>query len=152
MGAAMLVHRAAVDEIGLMEESFFMYGEEVDWQRRMQRAGWSVRFIPGAEVVHLGGGSSRENWGRLYPVQVVNHVRYLALNEGLPTARRARALLLGALAWRSVLYRVAAFAPGGGAARRQRAEGFARARAQLASVDPARLVSERHLPDWPPAL
>ena len=64
----MLVRRAAVDQVGGVDESFFMFSEEVDWQYRMHRAGWEVWFCPDAEVVHVGGVSfsfdcdSRRSW------------------------------------------------------------------------------------------
>src|SRR5437764_2805429 len=56
-GAAMLVRRAAVDEVGGMDEAFFMFNEDVDWCRRMNAAGWTVDFVPAAGVVHHIGAS-----------------------------------------------------------------------------------------------
>lgn len=58
-GACMLVRREAIDQVGLLDERFFMYGEDLDWCLRMQRAGWRVRYQPGAVVRHLHGGASR---------------------------------------------------------------------------------------------
>ena len=57
-GACLLVRRAAVDTVGLMDEGFFMYAEEMDWQYRMVRRGWRVWFEPSARVMHLGGAST----------------------------------------------------------------------------------------------
>jgi len=57
-GGFMLVRRAAIDQVGLMDESFFMYGEETDWCFRFARAGWKCLFTPQAEIIHLGGASS----------------------------------------------------------------------------------------------
>lgn len=54
-GACMLVRREAYEDMGPMDDDFFLYYEEVDWQRRMTRAGWRVRFVPDVEVVHVGG-------------------------------------------------------------------------------------------------
>ena len=56
-GAAMLVRRAAIDAVGGMDEAFFMFNEDVDWCRRMNLAGWSVDYVPGARVVHHIGAS-----------------------------------------------------------------------------------------------
>jgi hypothetical protein len=61
-GACLLVQPAAINEVGLLDESFFMYSEETDWCFRMRRQGWKVYYLPGVEVIHLGGGSaSRAN-------------------------------------------------------------------------------------------
>ena len=52
MGAALLLRREALDEVGLFDEGFFLYSEEVDLQLRLRRAGWSVEYFPAATVVH----------------------------------------------------------------------------------------------------
>lgn len=54
-GACMLVRREAYEDMGPLDDEFFLYYEEVDWQRRMTRAGWRVRFVPDVRVVHIGG-------------------------------------------------------------------------------------------------
>ena len=58
-GCYMLVRREAIDQIGTMDEQFFMYAEETDWCYRFAKAGWKCLFTPVAQIVHLGGGSSR---------------------------------------------------------------------------------------------
>ena len=57
-GACLLVRRAAIDAVGLMDESFFMYSEEMEWQYRMAKKGWLVWFEPAAQVIHTGGAST----------------------------------------------------------------------------------------------
>ena len=54
-GACFLMPRKALDEIGLLDERFFMYFEETDWCLRAHRAGWEVWFFDGARVAHLEG-------------------------------------------------------------------------------------------------
>jgi GT2 family glycosyltransferase len=56
-GMFMLVRHEAIDQVGLLDEHFFMYCEEVDWCYRFAKAGWKVLFWPGAQVIHVGGGS-----------------------------------------------------------------------------------------------
>lgn len=51
-GAAVVLRREALDEIGLFDESFFLYSEEVDLQARLHRAGWEVHYFPRVSVVH----------------------------------------------------------------------------------------------------
>ncbi len=57
-GACWLVRRAAMEEVGTFDENFFLYAEETDWAKRFSQANWKTRFVPDAEVVHLGGGSA----------------------------------------------------------------------------------------------
>ena len=57
-GAAFLLRRSALDEIGLLDEDYFMYCEDVDWCYRARRAGWEVWYIPQAVVAHIHGRST----------------------------------------------------------------------------------------------
>jgi GT2 family glycosyltransferase len=52
MGAALVLRREALDEVGLFDEEFFLYSEEVDLQLRLRRDGWAVEYFPAATVVH----------------------------------------------------------------------------------------------------
>jgi hypothetical protein len=58
MGSCLLVRRMALEHLGLLDERFFLYFEEVDLCRRMWQTGWRVSFIADATVTHLGGNSS----------------------------------------------------------------------------------------------
>jgi GT2 family glycosyltransferase len=51
-GAVMMVRRAAITTVGLLDESYFMYWEDLDWCYRMRRAGWSVHRIAEARAIH----------------------------------------------------------------------------------------------------
>ena len=57
-GASLMVRRAVFDAIGLLDESYFMYFEEVDFCRRALQAGWLCWYVPQSRVVHLVGQSS----------------------------------------------------------------------------------------------
>ncbi len=59
-GACMLARREAVAHVGLMDEHYFMYNEEIDWCLRMRRAAWQVWYLPEAHIVHYGGQSTRQ--------------------------------------------------------------------------------------------
>jgi GT2 family glycosyltransferase len=56
-GACVAARKAAADEIGCLDERFYMYFEDHDWCLRFRRGGWKIHFVPDAEVVHYGGGS-----------------------------------------------------------------------------------------------
>lgn len=59
VGACMLVRRSAIDQAGLLDEQFFMYGEDLDWAYRIHQRGWAVLYNPGITVLHRKGASSR---------------------------------------------------------------------------------------------
>jgi GT2 family glycosyltransferase len=59
-GCFMLVRRKAIEQVGMMDEQFFMYGEETDWCYRFKQAKWEILFTPVAEIIHLGRASSRQ--------------------------------------------------------------------------------------------
>lgn len=58
MGAALMIRQSIIDRIGVMDEGFFMYYEEVDLCYRIKQAGWRVVFVPTAVITHSGGQSS----------------------------------------------------------------------------------------------
>jgi len=64
LGATMLIRREALLEIGLFDEAYWMYAEEVDWCFRCRRAGWAIWQVPAARVEHVGGASSAQFRGR----------------------------------------------------------------------------------------
>jgi len=101
-GPALLVRRKAADAVGLFDEDFFMFSEEVDWLTRFRRAGWKVLFFPGAEVVHVGGAS---HGGQMYVENLRGQLRFLAKHQGLKEAERARRMLLWALRLRALVFR-----------------------------------------------
>ncbi len=55
--ACLMVRRSALDEIGLLDEGYFIYGDETDLQYRLKKAGWDIYYLPGATTVHYGGKS-----------------------------------------------------------------------------------------------
>src|SRR5262245_3744348 len=58
-GACLCVRARAVEDLGLFDERYFMYSEELDLCRRMRAAGWKVAYVPAAEVTHHEGASAR---------------------------------------------------------------------------------------------
>jgi len=61
VGAFMMVRREAIDEVGLLDERFWMYGEDLDWAKRFKDAGWNVIYYPEVEVLHVKRASSRQS-------------------------------------------------------------------------------------------
>jgi GT2 family glycosyltransferase len=95
-GACMLVRRRALEELGGLDESFFLYCEDTDLCRRLWDAGHEVRFEPTATAVHEGGASAPRP--SLIPVLVSSRVRYASKHRGRLAALLERiGIALGAL-------------------------------------------------------
>lgn len=61
VGAFMMVRREAIDRAGLLNEKFFMYGEDLDWAYRIKQAGWTIRYNPAVTVLHVKRAASSKN-------------------------------------------------------------------------------------------
>lgn len=61
VGACMMVRRSAIDQAGLMDDRFWMYGEDLDWAKRIKDLGWKVVYYPVVTVLHVKRASSRQN-------------------------------------------------------------------------------------------
>jgi hypothetical protein len=98
-GAGLMVRHEAIEQVGLLDDRFFMYFEDNDWCLRMRQAGWKVVYYPQAHIVHLGGQSLRQNpaaqaaYHRSLKYFYSKHygpVARLALGAGLQVYRRVR--------------------------------------------------------------
>jgi N-acetylglucosaminyl-diphospho-decaprenol L-rhamnosyltransferase len=114
-GAALVLRREALDEVGLFDESFFLYSEEVDLQARLHRAGWEVHYFPRASVVHHESQFSADIPERRINEMWRSRHRYWQKHHTGAGARVA-ALATGAqYAVRAILSPVARRDPGAGA-------------------------------------
>jgi|GEM_PF-60696 len=64
LGACMLVRRKALEDVGVMDERFFLYFEDVDWCYRMKKGGWKVCYFPDAEMIHQHRRESAQGLAR----------------------------------------------------------------------------------------
>jgi len=64
VGAFMLIRAAALEQVGLLDEAFFMYGEDLDLCYRIKARGWRVVYYPQVTVLHIKGAASRKNSAR----------------------------------------------------------------------------------------
>jgi GT2 family glycosyltransferase len=60
MGACLLLRRKALDQVGLLDDNFFVYSEEVDLCTRIRNFGWRISWVPTISIVHLGGQSTQQ--------------------------------------------------------------------------------------------
>ena len=96
-GAALLVRRSLLSELGGLDDGFFLYCEDMDLCRRMQLAGFRVVFEPSASAKHVGGASSPSR-GPLLAVLAASRMRYATIHRGRTAAVCERAgIALGAL-------------------------------------------------------
>ena len=79
-GACMIIRRNALDEVGLLDEEYFMYSEEVDLCTRLTQSGWHLYWVPDAEVIHFGGQSTQqvaeEMFLRLYEGKIMYYRKH----------------------------------------------------------------------------
>lgn len=85
MGAALLLRRSALDQVGWMDERFFMYYEEVDLCYRLKQAGWRVVFVPDAVITHSEGQSSSQIPVAARIMVLRSLLRYFRKHRGLIT-------------------------------------------------------------------
>mgnify|MGYP001135822657 CR=1 FL=1 len=68
LGATMMLKHEVIQQTGIFDEAFFMYCEEIDWAWRIRKAGWQIKVVPEAHVIHLGGQST----GQVRPRSVID--------------------------------------------------------------------------------
>jgi N-acetylglucosaminyl-diphospho-decaprenol L-rhamnosyltransferase len=80
VGAALMIRREAWQAVGPLDERFFMYFEELDWCQRCREAGWEIKYLPVAQIVHHHKGASRqvavESQVRLYRSKILYFRKY----------------------------------------------------------------------------
>jgi N-acetylglucosaminyl-diphospho-decaprenol L-rhamnosyltransferase len=94
VGACLLVRRRAYEQVGELDEGFFMYSEELDWCRRIKDAGWAVVYLPTATVVHHEGKSSEQVVAARHIHFQSSKVRYFRKHHGSLQAGAVRWFLL----------------------------------------------------------
>jgi len=98
VGAALFVRRAAWEQVGGLDEGFFMYSEELDWQRRLRAAGWRVVHLPAACVIHAEARSSAQVPAPTHIRFNTSKVRYVRKYHGAVAAATLRWWLLAQFA------------------------------------------------------
>ena len=99
VGACLLLRRSALEEVGGLDERFFLYFEEVDWFRRAHTMGWRTAYVPQARVLHHYGQSSAQNLQLRHTRFMESKVRYYAKHYGPLAAWCVRSFLLVSYAW-----------------------------------------------------
>jgi GT2 family glycosyltransferase len=106
LGACILTRPAVLGQVGLLDERFFMYAEEVDWCLRVRRAGWAIWQEPRARVTHVGGAATSQFRSRMLVALYEARLRFFRKHYAPRVVRwhtrivRAGMLRAALLAWR----------------------------------------------------
>jgi hypothetical protein len=111
-GACLLVRREALQQVGGLDDGYFMYAEEVDWCYAMQQTGWQVWYQPRAVIVHYGGGSSRERRTQREADLYKSRVRFFRKYHGAGPTLGLKALLYTLTGVKSIFHAALRFASG----------------------------------------
>lgn len=92
-GSCLLLRKEVLEQVGILDEDFFIYSEEIDLCYRVQGAGWRIYWVPEAEVVHFGGQSTQQ-----VPIEMFLHlyrsnIKYFRKHYGWPTAQTYKLIL-----------------------------------------------------------
>ena len=82
IGACMMVRRDATEQVGLLDEDYFLFMEETDWCYRMRNAGWKIYHIPQAEIFHFQGKSAEAEKGKARIEYYRSRYHYFRKNRG----------------------------------------------------------------------
>ena len=101
-GASLMMRQSVLDQIGLFDETFFLYFEETDLCRRAALAGWPTDYVVESRVAHIGSASTgMKSWARIPGFWLASRRHYFTKNHGAVYAALATlALLAGGVLWR----------------------------------------------------
>lgn len=93
-GACLILRREALGQVGLLDEGYFMYSEEVDLCHRLRGGGWPLYWVPQAQVVHHGGQSTQQMAAEMFLQLYQGKIRYFRKHYGWPAALAYKLILL----------------------------------------------------------
>jgi hypothetical protein len=102
-GACLMVRREVVEQVGLMDEAYFMYSEELDWCRRIKNDGWRIVYLPRARVMHHVGKSSEQAVTERHINFQRAKLRYFRKYHGRAEAALLRVILVLNYSWQLVI-------------------------------------------------
>ena len=104
LGAFLFIRKELIDQVGLLDERFFIYSEETDLCYRAKKAGWKNVFYPGAEIIHIHGGSTSNIKTRAF-LHLHNSLnQYLRKHKGFFVSLLCRFILFIGVTLRSIAW------------------------------------------------
>jgi GT2 family glycosyltransferase len=122
--ACMLLRRAALDEVGLLDERIFVYMDDVDLCQRLWAGGWNVWYCGEVEAVHYMSATTEGPSGSFSPAKIRSFNRYFALRHSVPETLALRLIQVAGFGARSTLYLAVALLRGNDRRLRARARGY----------------------------
>jgi len=102
-GACLLARREAIENVGVLDEGFFMYSEELDWCRRIKAQGWKMVYLPTAKVIHYGAQSSEQVKSFQHIQFQRSKVRYFRKHHGSWQAEVLRLFILASYLYQLIV-------------------------------------------------
>jgi N-acetylglucosaminyl-diphospho-decaprenol L-rhamnosyltransferase len=102
VGACLMVRREAFEQVGGLDEGFFMYSEELDWCRRIKATGWEVIYLPTATVIHHEGKSSEQVVPARHIYFQSSKVHYFRKHHGIVPGEAVRGFLLATYVYQAI--------------------------------------------------
>jgi len=96
-GAFLAIRKAVIDQIGLMNEQYFMYVEDMEWCAAARKAGWEIAVLPDIEVMHYHAASAVKDFPRILFVNAVNISRYIGHTNGWQQAKASFYVLMAGM-------------------------------------------------------
>ncbi len=103
-GCFWVARAQALKKVGLLDESFFMYGEDMDWCKRFWKGGWKLYFVPDAEAIHYGGASSANSPVRFFIEKQRADLQYWKKHHSWPAQQAYFWISCGHHSLRAVCY------------------------------------------------
>lgn len=103
VGAALMARREAVEAVGLLDEAYYMYSEDLDWCRRFKDAGWRIVYLPEAQIIHHEGKSSEQAVTARHINFQRAKLRYFRKYHGRAVCALLRAFLILSYTWQIIL-------------------------------------------------
>ncbi len=108
-GACLMVRRKILDEVGLLDERYFMYGEEEDWCYRIKQNGWKVMYVPSAVIIHYWGMSTRQRSTEMLMELYKSKLKFFKKNYGQLRSQLLRLTLVALMGFRVPYYTLLPF-------------------------------------------
>lgn len=101
-GACFLIRRETIEQVGLLDEKFFMYLEDADWCLRIKQAGWGVYIYEGAQVIHRVGKTFRQGGDIVSPERCKSRYYYFRKHHGRNSGLLLKIIISSALLLRGI--------------------------------------------------
>lgn len=108
-GASLMLRMAVVEQVGYMDESYFMYTEEVDLCYRIHQAGWGLYWVPGSTIIHYGGQSTGQVAEKMFLCLYESKLKFFRKHYGRLSAAGYKLVLVVASLFRLLLLPLAYF-------------------------------------------